>query len=198
MEAQRQTRVGILTTDTEKAAQNVAKGKTITLVGLMGAGKSSIGRRLADELRLPFHDSDDEIERAAGLSVSDIFSIHGAEEFRRGEQRVIERLVHGRQHILATGGGAFINDETRALLKEHTVTIWLRADLDTLWKRVNRRDGRPLLKTETQKQRLRDLLEQRAPIYAQADIVIDSRDGPHSTALNAILKALKERFNPDE
>lgn len=190
--------MGILTTDTEKAAQNVAKGKTITLVGLMGAGKSSIGRRLADELRLPFHDSDDEIERAAGLSVSDIFSIHGEEEFRRGEQRVIERLVHGRQHILATGGGAFINDETRALLKEHTVTIWLRADLDTLWKRVNRRDGRPLLKTENPKQRLRDLLEQRAPIYAQADIVIDSRDGPHSTALNAILKALKERFNPDE
>lgn len=198
MEAQRQTRVGIVTTDTEKAAQIVANGKTITLVGLMGAGKSSIGRRLADEIHLPFHDSDDEIERAAGLAVSDIFSIHGEEEFRRGEQRVIERLVLGRQHVLATGGGAFMNAETRALLKEHTVTIWLRADLDTLWRRVNRRDGRPLLQTENPKEKLRELLELRSPVYATADITIDSRDGPHSTALNAILKALKERFNPDE
>ena len=111
-------RVGNVTIETETSAGPLANGKTIALVGLMGAGKSSVGRRLADTLKLPFHDSDDEIEKAAGLSVSDIFSLHGEEEFRRVEQRVIERLITGKQQVLATGGGAFMNDQTRALLKE--------------------------------------------------------------------------------
>ena len=145
--------------DNENSGPNVANGKTIALVGLMGAGKSSIGRRLADSLSLPFYDSDTEIEQAAGLSVSDIFSIHGEEEFRRGEQRVIERLLDGPQHILATGGGAFMNETTRALLKSRAITVWLRADLETLWRRVNKRDGRPLLKTENPKDKLRQLLD---------------------------------------
>ncbi|MAP94903.1 MAG: shikimate kinase [Ponticaulis sp.] len=180
--------------DNENSGPNVANGKTIALVGLMGAGKSSIGRRLADSLSLPFYDSDTEIEQAAGLSVSDIFSIHGEEEFRRGEQRVIERLLDGPQHILATGGGAFMNETTRALLKSRAITVWLRADLETLWRRVNKRDGRPLLKTENPKDKLRQLLEARQSTYAEADLIIDSRDGPHHTAVNAIIEALKGRM----
>ena len=184
----------IVTTDTENTVKKLAEGKSIALVGLMGAGKSSVGKRLSESVRLPFYDSDDEIERAAGLSVSDIFALHGEDEFRRVEQRVIERLVTGPQHILATGGGAFMNDITRGLLKEHAVTIWLRADLDTLWRRVSRREGRPLLKTENPKGRLRDLLAAREATYALADIVVESRDGPHINAVRDILSAIEERF----
>ena len=188
-------RGGIVTINEEKTAEvPLAEGKTIALIGLMGAGKSSVGRRLADAVRLPFADSDDEIEAASGLSVSDIFSLHGEEEFRRVEQKVIERLITGPQMILATGGGAFMNDVTRALLKEHAVTVWLRADLETLWKRVSRRDTRPLLRAEDPKGVLRDLLERRAPTYANADLVVDSRDGPHMTAVRDIIKAIEERF----
>ena len=183
-----------MTRDNKDSGPKVANGKTIALVGLMGAGKSSAGRRLADVLHLPFYDSDDEIETAAGLSVSDIFSIHGEAEFRRGEQRVIERLLDGHQHILATGGGAFMNDETRALLKAKAVTVWLKADLETLWKRVNKREGRPLLKTEDPKGKLRELLEARQSTYAQADIVVESRDGPHGHAVKSILDALENRL----
>lgn len=190
-------RISEVPTDTEESAQKVANGKTIALIGLMGAGKSSVGRRLADTLDLPFYDSDEQIELAAGLSVTDIFSVHGETEFRRGEQRVIERLLEGPQHILATGGGAYMNPDIRAALKQHAVTIWLRADLETLWKRVSRKDGRPLLKTENPKQRLADLLETRNPVYAEADIVVDSREGPHATAVNAILKALEDYTKAD-
>lgn len=187
-------RVGIVTTTKKKAVLPLAGGKTIALIGLMGAGKSSVGKKLAETVGLAFSDSDDEIELAAGLSVSDIFSIHGEEEFRRVEQRVIERLVLGPQQILATGGGAFMNETTRRLLKEHAVTIWLRADLETLWKRVSRNDKRPLLRTEDPKGRLRDLLNARQETYALADIVVDSRDGPHMNAVRDILDELEKRF----
>ncbi|MEM8919771.1 MAG: shikimate kinase, partial [Pseudomonadota bacterium] len=160
------------------------------LVGLMGAGKSSVGRRLAETLGRPFYDSDDEIEAAAGLSVTDIFELHGEEEFRRVERRVIERLLGEAPHVLGTGGGAYLNEETRALMKERAVTIWLDADLEVLWKRVSRRDGRPLLKADNPKQVLSDLLDARAPVYAEADIRIRSEEGPHTRAVDAILKAL--------
>lgn len=183
-----------VSTHNDNSGPIVANGKSIALVGLMGAGKSSVGKRLADSLSLPFYDSDDEIEQAAGLSVSDIFSIHGEEEFRRGEQKVIERLLNGPQIVLATGGGAFMNAETRATMKNASVTIWLRADLETLWRRVSRRDGRPLLKTANPKDKLRELLEARQSTYALADIVVDSREGPHQTAVNAIIAALKEHL----
>ena len=133
-----------MTTDTKESVAKVANGKTIALVGLMGAGKSSVGRRVAEALSLPFYDSDEQIEQAAGLSVTDIFSVHGEPEFRRGEQRVIERLLEGPQHVMATGGGAFMNPDIRKALKENAVTIWLRADLETLWRRVSRKEGRPL------------------------------------------------------
>lgn len=164
--------------------------KPIVLVGLMGAGKSSVGKRLASVLGLPFHDSDDEIVKAAGQTIQEIFDTHGEEEFRRGERRVIERLLDSGSMVLATGGGAFMNAETRALLKEKAVTVWLRADLDLLWRRVGRKGGRPLLQTENPKKVLSDLLDARYPIYAEADHVVESKDGPHMETVNAIRNVL--------
>ncbi len=164
--------------------------RTVALVGMMGVGKSTVGKKLADSLGAPFVDSDDEIVRAAGLSVPEIFERHGEPEFRRGERRVIERLLGGPPVVLATGGGAYMDPETRALLKEKATTVWLRADLDLIWKRVNRRDTRPLLKRDNPKQVLADLLAARAPIYAEADIAIDSGDGPATDAVKAIRDAM--------
>ena len=164
--------------------------RTVALVGMMGVGKSTVGKKLADSLGAPFVDSDDEIVRAAGLSVQEIFERHGEPEFRRGERRVIERLLGGPPVVLATGGGAYMDPETRALLKEKATTVWLRADLDLIWKRVNRRDTRPLLKRDNPKQVLADLLAVRAPIYAEADIAIDSGDGPATDAAKAIRDAM--------
>ncbi|MEQ1783701.1 MAG: shikimate kinase [Hyphomonadaceae bacterium] len=164
--------------------------RTVALVGMMGVGKSTVGKKLAESLGAPFVDSDDEIVRAAGLSVQEIFERHGESEFRRGERRVIERLLNGPPLVLATGGGAYMDPETRALLKEKATTIWLRADLDLIWKRVNRRDTRPLLKHDNPKQVLADLLAARAPVYAEADFAIDSGDGPASDAVKAIRDAM--------
>ena len=165
--------------------------RTVALVGLMGAGKSSVGRRLAQSLDRQFYDSDDEIEIAAGLKIPEIFSIHGEAEFRRGEHKVIERLLGYPPHVLATGGGAYLDPETRAIMREKAVTVWLSADLETLWKRVRKRSHRPLLKTENPKDTLTKLFNERAPIYAEADIVIESSEGPHSQTVCDILSALK-------
>jgi len=164
--------------------------RTIALVGMMGVGKSTVGRKLAQSLAAPFVDSDEEIEKAAGLSVQEIFAMHGEPEFRRGERRVIERLLNGPQIVLATGGGAYMDATTRALLKEKAVTVWLRADLDLIWKRVNRRDTRPLLKRDNPRQVLADLLAQRAPVYAEADLTVDSGEGPANDAVKTICEAL--------
>lgn len=164
--------------------------RTVALVGMMGVGKSTVGRKLADSLGAPFVDSDEEIEKAAGLSVQEIFDMHGEAEFRRGERRVIERLLNGPPIVLATGGGAYMDAETRTLLKQKATTVWLRADLDLIWKRVNRRDTRPLLKRENPKQVLADLLEKRSPVYAEADLTIDSGEGPANDAVKAIRDAL--------
>jgi shikimate kinase len=166
--------------------------RTIALVGLMGAGKSTVGRRLADALGRDFYDSDTEIEKAAGLSVADIFTLHGEAEFRRGERRVLQRLLGETPHVLATGGGAYLNPETRELLRQQAVTIWLNADLETLWRRVSRRSHRPLLKADNPKGVLSQLLNERAPIYEQADLIVKSHEGPHRTTVNSILKALDE------
>ena len=166
--------------------------RTIALVGLMGAGKSTVGKRLADRLNRQFYDSDNEIEKAAGLSISDIFTLHGEAEFRRGERRVLERLLSEPPHVLATGGGAYLNPDTRTLLREHAITIWLNADLETLWRRVSKRGHRPLLKADNPKGVLSRLLDERAPIYEKADIVVTSREGPHRATVNSILKALDE------
>ena len=157
---------------------------------MMGVGKSSIGRRLALALDLPFRDADEEVERAAGRTVSEIFSELGEAEFRAGERRVIARLLDEPPLVLATGGGAFMNEETRALIKAKAISVWLRADLDVLVRRVGKRDTRPLLRGRNTREVLAELMQQRDPIYAQADIMIETGDGPHQAAVDAIIAAL--------
>jgi shikimate kinase len=164
--------------------------RTIALVGMMGVGKSTVGRKLAEALAAHFVDSDEEIEKAAGLTIKEIFDLHGEPEFRRGERRVIERLLNGPPIVLATGGGAYMDATTRALLKEKATTVWLRADLDLIWKRVNRRDTRPLLKRENPRQVLAELLAVRAPLYAEADLTVESGEGPASDAVKTICETL--------
>ncbi|NQY12616.1 MAG: shikimate kinase [Henriciella sp.] len=165
--------------------------RTVALVGLMGAGKSTVGRRLAERLGRACFDSDDEIEKAAGLSVADIFSLHGEAEFRRGEHQVLKRLLDEKPHVLATGGGAYLHPETRDLMREKAVTIWLNADLETLWKRVSRRNHRPLLRRPDAKEVLSNLFDERRPIYELADLTVHSVDGPHSKTVTSIIKALE-------
>lgn len=173
--------------------QSFSVDRTIVLVGLMGAGKTTVGRRLAKRLGLEFADSDFEIEKAAQMSVNDIFAKYGEDYFRSGERRVIARLLNGPARVLATGGGAFINEETRALMKEQAITIWLDAALDVLVERTARRDTRPLLKQGDPAEILQSLMQERAPIYAQADIRVQSSDGPHDAVVDSIMMSLQER-----
>ena len=163
----------------------------IVLVGLMGAGKSTIGRRLASSLGIPFIDSDAEIMEAAGCSISDIFEGYGESIFRDLEQRVILRLMTGSPCVVATGGGAFIQPAIRDAISQKAVSVWLKADLPVLLERVSRRDNRPLLKTGDKSEILQKLIDERYPIYAQADITIDSNFGPHESVVEDIVKALK-------
>lgn len=165
--------------------------RTVALVGLMGAGKSTVGKRLAQKIGRSFYDSDTEIEEAAGLSIPDIFALHGEPEFRRGEKKVLERLLAYKPHVLATGGGAYMDPDTRQLLRERAVTVWLSADLETLWRRVSKRTNRPLLEADNPRGILAKLFKERSPIYSEADIVIKSIDGPHGQTVDAILDALK-------
>ncbi|MBT2185604.1 shikimate kinase [Sphingobium nicotianae] len=163
---------------------------SLVLVGLMGVGKSTIGRRLAARLGLPFVDADDEIERAAGMSIQEIFDTYGEAPFRDGERRVIARLIDGTPKVIATGGGAFVNDETRALILERATAIWLDANIDILVERVSRRDGRPLLKGKNAREVLMQLARDRAPFYSQAPIRVMSSDTPHDATIDKILKAI--------
>ncbi len=164
--------------------------RTIVLVGLMGAGKTKIGRRLAARLNLPFFDSDNEIEIAAGETIEEIFRNRGEAVFRDGERRVIARLLERPPHVLATGGGAFMDPATRALIARHGVSVWLCADLDVLVARVSRRNNRPLLQRSDPRSVLADLIERRHPIYAEADIVIDSSDGSAEQTTTRVIAAL--------
>jgi len=168
--------------------------RTIALVGLMGVGKSSVGRRLATSLKMPFVDADAEIEAAADRSVSEIFADMGEAEFRAGEQRVIRRLVDGPPKVLATGGGAFMNDGTRELLKAKAVTVWLQVDLDVLLERATRRDTRPLLRGDDPRAVLERLAQARYPIYAQADVHVMTGEGGHRDAVNAVIDALRHHY----
>jgi shikimate kinase len=172
--------------------------KTIALVGLMGVGKSSVGRRLAATLGMPFYDVDDEIEKAAGCSIPDIFAQHGEGEFREGERRVIARLLDDPPHVLATGGGAFVQPATRALIQARAVTVWLQADVDVLVKRTARRDNRPLLKGKDPRVVLAELAKAREPFYAMADIHISSGEAPHQAAVDAIIAGLKAHLARSE
>lgn len=164
--------------------------RTVVLVGLMGAGKSCVGRRMAAQLGIPFVDSDAEIEAAAGCTISEYFSRHGEAAFREGERRVMSRLMEGPPCVLATGGGAFIDPETRQLIKQHGTSIWLRADLDLLHKRTSGRDHRPLLKSGDPREILQDLMNRRYPIYAEADITVDTLDQPADVTVDAVMAAL--------
>jgi shikimate kinase len=170
--------------------------KTLVLVGMMGAGKTSVGRRLAGTLGVPFRDADVEIETAAGCTINEIFERFGEPAFRNGERKVIARLLTDPPHVLAAGGGAFVDEETRQRIKEHAVSIWLRAPLDLLIQRVLRKDTRPLLRNTDSRAALERLLHEREPIYAQADLIIESDEGPHDVVVKRIVAALDERKAP--
>lgn len=177
---------------THERPRRTAFDRPIVLVGLMGVGKSTVGRRLAVRLGLPFVDADHEIEEAAGMTIADIFERFGEPYFRDGERRVIARLIDGRPKVIATGGGAFINDETRALILKSAVAIWLDAEPRVLASRVSRRDTRPLLRGRDPLQVLTDLAEKRNPFYALAPIHVTSYDAPHEATVNAILEKIEK------
>jgi shikimate kinase len=178
-------------TDLTKALLGLLGRRSIVLIGMMGGGKSSVGRRLATRLNLPFADADIEIEKAAGMSIAEIFARHGEAYFRGGEARVIARLLDGGPQVLATGGGAFMNPDTRNTIKARGVSIWLKAELDILLRRINkRRNERPLLQTADPGETLRTLLIEREPTYALADLTVQSRDVPHDAIVNDIIAAL--------
>ena len=165
--------------------------KTLVLVGLMGAGKTSIGRRLAQRLGVRFKDADKEIEDAAGCSIADFFDRFGEAEFRRGEAAVIARLLDEPPMVLATGGGAYMAEQTREVIRDKGIAIWLKADLDVLYERVSRRTDRPLLRTENPRKTLAKLMEIRYPTYAEADLVVDSFAGPIDATVDRVYEAVK-------
>ncbi len=167
--------------------------RPLVFIGLMGAGKSAVGRRVAARLGVPFIDADSEIEAAAGSTIQEIFDSHGEEAFRDGERRVIARLLTTEPaHVLATGGGAFMDPTTRALIREQAISLWLRADLDVLFKRVNRRSHRPLLRTTDPRGTLEELMKLRYPVYAEADIVVDSKEGPIDATVDRVIEVLAD------
>ena len=172
--------------------------RSVVLVGMMGSGKSSIGRRLALRLAIPFVDADAEIEEAAGMTIAEIFEQHGEPYFRAGEARVIARLLDHGPQVLATGGGAFMNRYTRAAIRLKGVSVWLKAELDILLKRVKRRTDRPLLKTEDTAATLTALIAERYPVYAEADLTVLSRDVPHDTIVDEIVAALRQHIAATE
>ncbi|MET0173492.1 MAG: shikimate kinase [Agrobacterium vaccinii] len=164
--------------------------RNLVFVGLMGAGKSAIGRLVAQQLKIPFVDTDAEIERVSRMSISELFASYGEDEFRALEKRVIKRLLRGGPKIVSTGGGAFVNDTTRKHIKRGGLSVWLKADLEVLWERVNKRDNRPLLKTENPKATLQALMDRRYPIYEEADITIESRNVRTDVIVNEVLEAI--------
>jgi shikimate kinase len=164
--------------------------RCVVLIGMMGAGKSTIGRRMAARLRLPFLDADTEIETAAGMSIPDIFETHGEPHFRDGEARVIARLLDSGPAVVATGGGAFMREETRGRIRDKAVSIWLKADAEVIMKRVRRRSDRPLLQNADPEATVSRLLGEREPVYATADLTIPSRDVPHDKIVDECMEAL--------
>lgn len=172
-------------------ARDPLAARTIALVGMMGVGKTTIGRKLAAALELPFRDADAEIERAAGRSVVDIFAELGEAEFRRGERRVVARLLAGKPHVLSTGEGAFLDPDTRALMRERALTVWLKADVAVLTERVTRRDTRPLINGHDAREVLTRLLAERDPVYAEADVTVETVKRPPASMARAVLAAMR-------
>ncbi|WP_421477466.1 shikimate kinase [Agrobacterium tumefaciens] len=173
----------------EQARAKLA-GRNVVFVGLMGAGKSAIGRMVAQHLKVSFIDTDVEIERVSRMTIAELFATYGEEEFRALETRVVKRLLRGGPKVISTGGGAFINDNTRRHITRGSVSLWLKADIEVLWERVNKRDHRPLLKTENPKATLAALMEKRYPIYAEADLTIESRDVRKEIIVTEVLAAI--------
>jgi shikimate kinase len=172
--------------------------KTLVLVGMMGAGKTSVGRRLASTLGVPFRDADAEIELAAGCTINEIFERFGEPAFRAGERKVIARLLTEPPHVLATGGGAFMDPDTRARIREAATSVWLKAPVELLLERVTRKDTRPLLRNTDSRAALERLLKEREPVYAQADVTIESDEGPHDSVVRRILAALDGKRPPEQ
>jgi shikimate kinase len=177
------------------ASPNPPIDRTVVLIGMMGAGKTAVGRRLAKALGWPFEDADAAIEAAAGTTISNIFAEIGEPAFREKERQVIARLLGGERQVLALGGGAFVDPATRALVRAKALSIWLRADLDTLVRRTGRPGKRPLLAQGDPRARLAELLRQRSPIYAEADLVVDSGNAPVAVVVNRVLEALSAHVN---
>ena len=177
-----------------KRVREALGSRTIVLVGLMGAGKSSIGRRLAHRLGLPFVDADTEIEKAADLTIPEIFEKHGEPYFRAGEVRVVARILESGPQVLATGGGAYMNPDTRARIRERGISLWLRAELDVLMKWVKRRGDRPLLKADDPQAVLKRLMDERYPVYAEAALTVVSREASHEEVVDDVLAALAEHL----
>ena len=169
-------------------------GRPIVLVGMMGAGKTTVGRRLATRLGRHFVDSDEEVEKAAGMSIEEIFASRGEADFRAGEQRVIARLLKEQDLVLGTGGGAFINAETRTLVKASAVSVWIKADFELLFQRVQRRSNRPLLKTANPRETLKGLIDKRYPVYAEADVTVVSKDVPQDQVASEVIDALLDHL----
>jgi shikimate kinase len=176
--------------------QHLVGDRPIVLVGMMGAGKTTVGRRLATRLGRHFIDSDEEVEKAAGMSIEDIFAAHGEADFRAGEVKVIARLLKEAGMVLGTGGGAFMNPETRGLIKEAAISVWIKADFELLFQRVSRRSNRPLLKTANPRETLQKLIDARYPTYAEADITIVSRDVPQEQVAAEVIDAIIAHFTP--
>jgi shikimate kinase len=173
-------------------------GRSVVLVGMMGAGKSSVGRRLAKALEIPFVDADTEIEKAASMSIPDIFATRGEPEFRAGERRVVSRLLDAQPSVIATGGGAFMDETTREKVRARGISVWLKADLEVLLRRVKKRGNRPLLKNGDPETVLRELLAVREPVYAEADVVVNSHDIPHEAMVAETLDRLLSFLNPKD
>ena len=187
----------MVATDMAGLVERVRAGigtKTLVLVGLMGAGKTSVGRKLAQTLQLPFADSDHEIESVSRMTVPELFEAYGEVEFRALEQRVVTRLIADGPAVIGTGGGAFMNADTRAAIRAYGISIWLKADLDTLMDRVARRQNRPLLKNSDPRAVMRKLMEDRYPVYGEADVTIVSRDARHGTIAAEIIEAVDARL----
>lgn len=187
----------ITSRDVEKIRGQLAS-HSIVLVGLMGAGKTTIGRRVAKKLNLKFVDADHEIEKAADMAVSDIFTSHGEAYFREGERKVIARVLESGPQVLATGGGAYMDENTRANIANAGISIWLKCEHELLMQRVRKRSGRPLLKAKDPEAVMKKLIDERYPVYAEADICVMSRDMPHSVIVNDVIRALLSFFGEGE
>ena len=194
LESTKNAKVVLMKIDKFSHKFDYVKKKTIVLVGIMGAGKTTVGKILADRIGIQFVDADQEIERAAGCTITDIFEKYGEAEFRKGEERVISRILSGQPCVLATGGGAFMSQATRLLIKKTATSVWLRVSFEVLAKRLEKRSGRPLLQTVDPQQTLRALINKRYPIYNDADLIVDAKDDAVDITVSKVVECLADNY----